>query len=201
MQIAQLEYQLDNSILTQRTLRLRIGETDVRVFCDQEAGKLQEKLSVPGFRRGRAPLILLRKFHWKRIEPRAFAELKRAALEQVFRLLDKADQPLTPPEVLDEAKIRVRYGRPLEFAIKYLVDPSGLTVNPQQPAGVGVGPPPLQAPCASRPLGVPAGPQLQVVPGAAQQYLAVRPGPANGAVPQAETGSIVPPQTGSPTHE
>jgi hypothetical protein len=34
MFIAQLEYAFDDSILTQRTLRLRIGAEDVRLFCD-----------------------------------------------------------------------------------------------------------------------------------------------------------------------
>ena len=133
MPIAQLEYKLDSSILTQRTLHLRVGEADVRIFCDQEAFRLRRKVSVPGFRRGNAPLPLLRKHHWKRIEDRAFSELKRAALEQVFSLLQKPDQPFLPPEVLQPNGIKLHYGQPLEFAVKYLTDPTSITTNPQIP--------------------------------------------------------------------
>lgn len=175
MLIAQLQYQLDNSILTQRTLHLRIGEGDVRVYCDIEADKLQDKLSVPGFRRGRAPLILMRKVNWKHVQPRAFAELKRDALEQVFRLLDKADQPLTPPEVLAESQLRMRYGQALEFAVKYLVDPSGLSANPQQPQALANVAPPISAALAGLPQGVPSGPQLPSLPTSAMQLAAAPP--------------------------
>ncbi len=55
MQIAHLEFQLDESIPTQRTLRLRIGAQDICIFMDRVAAKLKPDVSVPGFRKGKAP--------------------------------------------------------------------------------------------------------------------------------------------------
>jgi hypothetical protein len=133
MLIAQLEFALDDSIMTQRTLKLRLGGTDVALCLDRVAGKLRKTAVVPGFRKGKAPLALLRKHLHERVEAEAFQELKRAALDQVMQKLDNADKPFIPPEVLDEAKVKLKYGEELEFAVKYLIDPSGIGRNPQQP--------------------------------------------------------------------
>ena len=133
MLIAHLEYALDNSIMTQRTLRLRVGRDDVAQCMDRVATKLRITSVVPGFRKGKAPLPLVRKHLQDRIAAEAFQELKRAGLDQVMKKLDDADKPFIPPEVLDEAKIKLKYGEELEFAVKYLIDPSGMSRNPQQP--------------------------------------------------------------------
>jgi len=165
MPIAQLEYQLDDSILTQRTLRLRIGETDVQSFCDQEAFRLSKKVVVPGFRKGKGPLALLRQHYWKQIEGRAFLELKRAALDQVFSLLDRKHHPFLPPEILAPEKVRLLYGEPLEFSVKYMIDPTSITSNPAvpQPQQGALLPGPQTSHPGNMPLGVPAGPQLPAV--------------------------------------
>ena len=68
MQIAQLEFQLDNSILTQRKLRLRIGAQDVSIAINQAATKLKPDVAAPGYRKGKAPLALIRKHHAKRVK-------------------------------------------------------------------------------------------------------------------------------------
>ncbi len=133
MLLAHLEYTLDNSIMTQRTLRLRIGSSDVELACDRIAAKLRKSQPVAGFRKGKAPLPVVRKECWTRIAAEAFAELKRDALDQVLHRLEPGDQPLIPPEEVDADKIRVNYGRQLEFAVRYLIDPSGITKNPAHP--------------------------------------------------------------------
>ena len=137
MQLAELQHALEDAIPTQRVLRLRIGGSDVRVAMDRIASKLQAETAVPGFRKGKAPLVLIRKYHARRVEAEAFNELKRDALDQVFKLLDEKDKPFTPPEVLDETASKLRYGHPLEFAVKYLVDPAGLSRQPEQPQQQG----------------------------------------------------------------
>jgi hypothetical protein len=43
MQLAELEYALEDSIPTQRVLHLRIGLSDVRLAIDRAAAKLQRK--------------------------------------------------------------------------------------------------------------------------------------------------------------
>ena len=166
MQLAELEYALDNSIPTQRVLRLRIGASDIRQAMDKVASKLQEDEPAPGFRKGKAPLVLIRKHFAKRVGAEAFSELKRDALDQVFKLLDEKDKPFTPPEVLDEDNSKLRYGRPFEFAVKYLVDPAGLSRQPEQPqqqgavvSGAQVQHPILQS------MGIPSGPRLPAIPG------------------------------------
>ena len=47
MLIAQLEFALDDAILTQRTLHLRIGKEDVSIFCDQAAARLNPQPPSP----------------------------------------------------------------------------------------------------------------------------------------------------------
>ena len=117
MQIAHLEYNLDDSILTQRVLKLRIGVADVRIAMDRTCAKMRRDVAVPGFRKGKAPLALIRKHHRKRVHDEAFEELKRAALDQVLKQLPDRDQPFLPPEVLERDKLRLHYNRPLQFAV------------------------------------------------------------------------------------
>jgi hypothetical protein len=166
MQIAELEYLLEDSIPTQRTLRLRIGASDVRLAMDRAAAKLQGEVTAPGFRKGHAPLALIRKNHAARVEADAFSSLKHDALEQVFAKLGEKDKPFTPPEVLDQRNIKLRYNRPLEFAVKYLVDPAGLSRQPEHPSaqqGATLPGAQLQHPILHG-MGIPTGPKLPAVP-------------------------------------
>jgi hypothetical protein len=167
MLLAHLEYVLDDSIMTQRTLRLRVGAGDVAQTLDRVAGKLQKTAVVPGFRKGRAPLARVRAHLQKRVAAEAFQELKRAALDQVLPKLGEADRPFIPPEVLDAEKVRLKYGQALEFAVKYLIDPSGMGRNPQQPQFEQGAVMPGAAAMAAEPStpGLVRGPQLPAVPG------------------------------------
>ncbi|MBN2081234.1 trigger factor family protein, partial [bacterium] len=133
MQIAHLEYKLDNTILTQRTLHLRVGAQDVRLAIDQAARKIRGEVEVPGFRKGKAPLAQVRKHHRERVHDEAFRELRKAAQDQVMKQLPDQDKPFIPPEVVDRDKVKLSYGKQLEFALKYMVDPAGVGKNPEQP--------------------------------------------------------------------
>jgi hypothetical protein len=166
MLIAQLEYALDDSILSQRTLRLRIGAEDVALACRREASELKPKAIVPGFRKGKAPLGRVLTHMWDKITPRAFEKLKSAALEQVLSKLEAKDKPLTPPEVLEGEKITIKDGEPLEFGVKYLIDPSAISSHPEQPdqQGAVVRGSEVNHP-VTRGMGIPLGPQLPGVAG------------------------------------
>jgi hypothetical protein len=178
MQIAHLEYQLDETLPTQRVLRLRIGVEDVRIAMDRVAAKLRKDLAVPGFRAGKAPLFLIRKHHVGRVVAEAFEELKRGAMDQVLQLLKDEDKPFIPPEVVERDKVRLLYDQPLEFAIKYLIDPSGIGNRPEAKhdefdpmSGVH------QQTQRKLPTGVPAGPRVPVTPRGG--YHPLHPGSAN----------------------
>jgi FKBP-type peptidyl-prolyl cis-trans isomerase (trigger factor) len=166
MQIAELEYLLEDAIPTQRTLHLRIGEPDVRLACEREAQLLQPKAVVPGFRKGRAPLKRILVHHWPEISTRAFSALRQAAEEQVFAKLEPQDKPFTPPEVLEPGKIVLKLDQPLEFSLKYLVDPTLIGAHPEQPEqqGAVLRGNEMQPPRA-QPLGIPLGPRLPSIPG------------------------------------
>ena len=166
MQIAQLEYQLDNAILTKRKLRLRIGAMDVVMAMDQVAGRLKPDVSVPGYRKGKAPLPLIRKHHAKRVKHEAFEELRKAAVEQVLKQLPKADQPFLPPEVLERDKVLVTYNKPLTFEVQYMIDPTGVGQNPEhpQPEQGAVLPGSQIQSHATGPMGIPQGPQAPGAP-------------------------------------
>ena len=162
MQIAHLEFKLDNSILTQRRLYMRIGAQDVSLAMDQAARKIRDIVAVPGFRKGKAPLAHVRKHHRERVQAEAFNELKQAAQDQVFKQLEGTDKPFLPPEVVDRDKLKLRYGRRLEFAIKYMVDPAGIGQRPEHPQpeqGRVIPGTQVQHPAAG-PMGVPDGPKL-----------------------------------------
>lgn len=166
MFIAQLEYTLDDSILTQRILRLRIGAEDVALFCDQAVAKLMDKAVVPGFRKGKAPLKRVKAHLREQLHARVFEELKSSALEQVFTNLDAKDKPLIPPEVLERDKVHIRDGEKLEFAVKYLIDPSAISCQPEQPEQQGAVMRGSEvAHPVTRGMGIPLGPQLPVIPG------------------------------------
>jgi len=164
MQISKLEYRLEDSILTQRVLHLRVGASDVSSCMDRVASKLKKDAVVPGFRKGRGPLPVVRKHLKVRIEAEAFDELRRAALDQVIKQLKEEDRPFLPPEVVARGKVQLRYAQELLFAVKYLVDPSGMGKKPEQP-GMAENPMvqhPSQA--TGLPMGVPASPKLPTAP-------------------------------------
>jgi hypothetical protein len=165
VQIAHLEYQLDSSILTQRTLRLRVGATDVQLFMDRAARKLSGMVTIPGFRRGKAPIHLVRSHQAGRVQAIAFDEIKRTALDQVFKQLQDSDKPFLPPQTPKDKIAKLVYGEPLEFSVTYLCDPAGLSKKPEDPqAGFD----PLQA-IQNRiqtmhTPGIPTGPNLPPIP-------------------------------------
>jgi hypothetical protein len=165
VQLAQLQYKLDDSILTQRALHIRIGEVDTRVAIDRAAQQLKPRVEVPGFRKGKAPLARVRTHHRARIEAMAFSELKSAALEQVFKQLEAKDKPFLPPEVVEPESVRLRYGKELEFQVRYMVDPSGIGSRPEQ-AGEHFDPlREIHSRVATGlPQGIPGGPKLPAVP-------------------------------------
>jgi len=176
MQLVQLKYRLDDSILTKRTLHLIIGEVDVRGAIDKEVSRIRRKVTVPGFRKGKATSKLVRNHYWSRIQAACFRELKQAALEQILQKLEAKDRPFLPTQVIDEDKVSLDYGRPLEFAVEYMVDPSGMGSRPQQaashfspldqihakvnsigPGNITIGP---KIPNSPAPPSTPKGPQL-----------------------------------------
>ncbi len=88
-------------------------------------------------------------------------------MEQVQGQLKDEDKPFIPPELVDRDKLRVIYGAPLEFALKYLVDPSGIGNRPEAKhdefdplAAVH------QQTQRRLPTGVPTGPQIPAAPAA-----------------------------------
>jgi hypothetical protein len=150
-------------------LRLRIGAADVALACEHAARELQATAAVPGFHTGKAPLALIRKHHAARVEAGAFSSLKHDALEQVFAKLPEKDRPFTPPEVPEQKSIKLQHNRPLEFAVKYLVDPTGLSRQPEHPEaeqGATLPGSQVQHPILHT-MGIPLGPRLPAVPGAA----------------------------------
>jgi hypothetical protein len=166
MQIAHLEFQLDSVILTQRTLRFRIGPQDVSLAMDQAARKIRDEVAVPGFRKGKAPIVQIRRHHRDRVAADAFSELRQAAQDQVFKQLDDGDKPFLPAEVLDRERLKLRYGRPLEFAIKYMVDPAGIGQRPEHPQpeqGAVIPGAQVRHPAVGPP-GIPSGPVLPSTP-------------------------------------
>ena len=166
MQISHLEYQLNDSILTQRKLRFRVGPTDVQFAIDRAAEKILKDVEVPGFRIGKGPVHLVRKHHVKRVNAMAFDELKRAAIDQVIKQLPDKDHPFLPPEVEDSDKVKLVYGKHLEFSVKYMVDPAGISKRPEQPDfQQGSTIPGAQInPASTGPMGIPRGPQLPQAP-------------------------------------
>jgi hypothetical protein len=165
MQIAELRFQLDDSLPVQRILRLMVGTDDVSACIDRIAGELREKVAVPGFRKGKGPLWLVRRHYAKQVGAKAFEELKRAALDQVIKQLKDEDKPFLPPELLEGQDTRIKYGMPLEFGLRYLVDPSGMGKNPEAPqAGFDPMAATQRAMPSGRPLGVPEGPRLPSAP-------------------------------------
>jgi len=168
MQISHLEYQLNDSILTQRKLRLRIGAADVRIAIDRAAEKIRKDVEVPGFRIGKGPAHLVRKHHSKRVNGMAFDELRKAAIDQVLKQLPDKDQPFLPPEVEDRDKVKIVYLKDLEFTVKYMVDPAGISKRPEQPGqeqGAVIPGSQVSHP-GTGPMGIPSGPQLPSAPSA-----------------------------------
>jgi hypothetical protein len=133
VQIVQLQYKLDDSVMTQRTLHIRVGESDVKMFMDRVTQRLKQKAEVPGFRRGKAPLPVVRKHYMARVKALAFEDLRYAAVDQAVSKLEEKDRPFLPPEVVNRDKVKIEYGEALEFQVSYLIEPSGIAKRPDKP--------------------------------------------------------------------
>ena len=165
MQLAQLQYRLDDAILSQRTLHIRVGEIDVCQAMDRAVSRIRRKVAVPGFRKGKAPAKVVRAHHSAYVENAAFEDLRQAALEQVVKKLEPKDRPFLPAEVVDRDKLRLEYGKPLEFSVQYLVDPSGMSASPEQPGQQFNPLAQVHARASAGPaVGVPGAPRLPSVP-------------------------------------
>jgi hypothetical protein len=165
VQLVQLQYGLDDAILSQRTLYIRVGEADVRQAMDRAVSRIRRKAVVPGFRKGKAPAKVVRAHHSAYVENRAFEEIRQAAMEQIVKKLEAKDRPFLPTEVVDRDSVRLAYGKPLEFSVQYLVDPSGMSSRPEQPGQQFNPLAQLHARVSAGPaMGIPGGPALPAIP-------------------------------------
>jgi hypothetical protein len=166
LNLTQFDFQLDNSIPTRRVLHLQFGPADVQAALHQAAAKLRPDVEVPGFRQGKAPLAQVLRHHRERVQVQALANLRSSGLDQALPKLDLGDQPLTPPQPHGKQP-RLRLGQGAALSVSYLVDPTGISRNPEHPeADQGAVIPGSQALAAvPQPMGIPTGPQLPQAPG------------------------------------
>ena len=166
LKLVQLAFNIDKSIPSKRTLQLRFGPHDVQAALHQAAAKLRPKVEVPGFRKGKAPIAQVLRHHRARVQVNAVSTLRQSALDEILPKLEQGDQPLTPPKP-EGTPPRLRRGQGATMSVSYLVDPTGISRNPENPqAGQGAVIPGTQALASiPQPMGIPAGPKLPQAPG------------------------------------
>ena len=163
-------------------LACRVDVADIRAHVIQVVKELAKDAEVPGFRKGKAPLKRVQAHYIKDVRARALARLvesiQEAAGEQVgkkYRVLGSPKPEYDKNARLDElASFEAQLAYDIDPMSDDLLAPKGLVNMPdtgEPGAGhpgardLGLGPAggpsdPLGASSLSRPLGIPAGPQL-----------------------------------------
>lgn len=132
------EFKIEDAGPARKRLHITVSAEAVKAKIDASIGTLQNQSSLPGFRKGRAPMRLLERRFGEALREEARNELMQEGCQNAFEQLGV--RPLGEMEPVDpEATIEIESGKPLEFGVEFEVVPdfdlpdfSGITISRPQ---------------------------------------------------------------------
>lgn len=115
-----LEVQINVVGACERHVRVTIPRDDIDRYFEEAVGKLSDEVSIPGFRRGRAPRKLVERRFRKEVQDQVKANLLNDSLQQLINEYDLA--PISEPE-LDVERVLLPETGPLVYEFRLEVRP------------------------------------------------------------------------------
>jgi FKBP-type peptidyl-prolyl cis-trans isomerase (trigger factor) len=108
-------------------VEVMILPADVARAVDEAAKELRPKVTLSGFRKGKASLRLVRQKLKDDVLDSAGGKLRQAGIRHALdNISDPADRPFTQPEVETAALLPLKEGEPYRFVFSYQADPRAL---------------------------------------------------------------------------
>ncbi len=115
-----MEYQLVNDGATEKEIEFTVGAHELNPYIDGSLEKVRNKVTIRGYRKGRAPKSLIRKRYYDTLKAEAINDL----ILEMFRkvLQEKNWKPIGEPELVDynedtDIKFRLRFEIMPEFEV------------------------------------------------------------------------------------
>jgi trigger factor len=116
------EFKIEDAGPARKRLHITVSAEAVKGKIDASIGTLRNQSSLPGFRKGRAPMQLLERRFGEALREEARHELMQAGCQNAFEQL--GIRPLGDLEPVDpDATIEIESGKPLEFGVEFEVVP------------------------------------------------------------------------------
>ncbi len=115
-----LEYQIINETETEKEIEFKLGTQELEPFIDNSIEKLRDRISIKGYRRGRAPKGLIRIRYYDTLKAEAINDLILEFYKKV--LMEKNWKPVSNPELVSfndtgEIKFNLRFEVQPEFDV------------------------------------------------------------------------------------
>ncbi|MDP6986495.1 MAG: trigger factor [Phycisphaerales bacterium] len=116
------DFTIEDAGPARKRLHITVSAEAVKEKIDASIGTLQNQSSLPGFRKGRAPMQLLERRFGEALREEARNELMQEGCQNAFEQLGV--RPLGDLEPVDpDATVEIVSGKPLEFGVEFEVVP------------------------------------------------------------------------------
>ncbi len=128
-----LEYQIVNETETEKEIEFKLGTQELEPFIDNSIEKLKDRISIKGYRKGRAPKSLIRTRYYDTLKAEAINDLILDLYKKVLQ--EKNWKPVSNPELVSfndtgEIKFNLRFEVQPEFDVN---DYKGLELFREEP--------------------------------------------------------------------
>ncbi|MCX7995094.1 MAG: trigger factor [candidate division WOR-3 bacterium] len=128
-----MEYQIVSETETEKEIEFKFGAQELEPYIDLSIERLRPKISIKGYRRGRAPKGLIRTRYYDALKVEALNDLIREAYKKV--LTEKNWKPVSEPELVNfndsgEIRFNLRFEVQPDFEVN---DYRGLEIFKEEP--------------------------------------------------------------------
>ncbi|MEO0123557.1 MAG: trigger factor [candidate division WOR-3 bacterium] len=128
-----MEYQIVNETETEKEIEFKLGTQELEPFIDNSIEKLKDRISIKGYRKGRAPKSLIRTRYYDTLKAEAINDLILDLYKKVLQ--EKNWKPVSNPELVSfndtgEIKFNLRFEVQPEFDVN---DYKGLELFREEP--------------------------------------------------------------------
>jgi len=113
-----LDYNIKDVNESEKELHIQIEENELIPHCDEAYKEYQKKIEIPGFRKGKVPVGMVKKLYGESIE---LEKLEKLANDYFKKILEEKNiNPLSTASLID---LDYKPGDPAKLKIKYEVNP------------------------------------------------------------------------------
>ncbi|MEO0184656.1 MAG: trigger factor [candidate division WOR-3 bacterium] len=131
-----MEYQIVNDGETEKEIEFKIGAQELNPYIEESLEKLRTKVSIKGYRKGRAPKGLIRTRYYDTLKAEAINDLILDSYKKVLQ--EKNWEPVSNPELLKfDDSTEIKFSLRLEILPRFEVENyKGLELLKEEPLPV-----------------------------------------------------------------